>query len=279
MMLKTNHTGNVIKIETMKGVFYNKPVDEAQWLLIEDAWLRALASGEQAAKAAHPAYINQVNAAKAIGKKLRTIPFVSPENIDGLQEVLEQIYADMNLLLQQESDTFAAYQKALRHWWKEKNQPEASPLIAHEYPIITTPEYDALEKAASDGKSGWGYSDNHQSLTRRHQRPDGLHHYVQLGLTEQEQQDGIGMDALAALTSDQDADCILALLCVTSALTQNVPFPSSGYAGGWIDIDDLIKKIGWTAQNAHHRQELRQKIYRYLQFGARAVVVGERTHI
>lgn len=45
----------------------------------------------------------------------------------------------------------------------------------------------------------------------------------------------------------------------------------------WIDLDDVMDKIGWTPRSTRERLEMRRRVWRYLQFGARASIVGQRS--
>jgi hypothetical protein len=154
--------------------------------------------------------------------------------------------------------------------------PQDKPQTTQAYALHTSQEWDALETAAADGRLGQHYRNDVQALTRTHHRPNAPFR-VQLEPTPEDREAGIGMDALERIMRAQDADCIFALLYVSRLLAPPAPLPANAYAGGWMDLDDVIKKIGWTPRNSPHREELRARVYDYLRFGACARVVGERT--
>jgi hypothetical protein len=50
-----------------------------------------------------------------------------------------------------------------------------------------------------------------------------------------------------------------------------------GLPRGWIDFDDVIEKIGWTPRSTKERREMHARIWEFIQFGERAVIVGRRS--
>ncbi len=154
--------------------------------------------------------------------------------------------------------------------WYEKDKEQKS----NDYLIHTSQEWDALERAAADGHRGKNYVSNAQSGTRSHVI-SGLSHFVQLALTPEEIAEGVGLESLRTLTEAQDADCIFALFYVSSLLLPSEP--QEGYAGGWIDLNDVMDKIGWKPRSTEEREEMRKKVFQYLKFGSRAQVMGRRS--
>lgn len=147
---------------------------------------------------------------------------------------------------------------------------------APKFMLHTSQEVDALMRAAADGSSGLHYRTDPQAGTRTHSVP-GLTHYVQLALTPEELARGMTSDALELLSRDQSADCDFALMYVSRVLAPPSPLPPNAYAGGWVALDDVIEKIGWKPRSTREREEMRAQVWRYLQFGARARVMGRRS--
>jgi hypothetical protein len=147
---------------------------------------------------------------------------------------------------------------------------------ADDYLIHTSQEVDALMRAASDGKWGSNWRTDPQAATRSHSL-SGLPHYVQLTLLEDEITAGLQIEALESLTLAQDPDFNFALLYVSRLLAPPAPLPPNLFAGGWVALDDVMEKIGWTPRSAKERQQMRKKIWDFLRFGARAKIIGQRT--
>ncbi|RYZ88298.1 MAG: hypothetical protein EOP06_11205, partial [Proteobacteria bacterium] len=145
---------------------------------------------------------------------------------------------------------------------------DLKPKKSNNFPILTNQEMEALNRAAADGKHGLNYQSFEQTEKRIHQIP-GQPHRVELQSGE------MGLETLEQLTNEQDADSALAMLYIVHQLA---PPNSQGTPPGQVnvDFDDVIAKIGWTPRNSAHRVELQRRILRVLQFGERAVVVGER---
>lgn len=144
------------------------------------------------------------------------------------------------------------------------------PLVSPDFFICTSPEMDALERAAADGKHSLNYANTVQEIARVHQIA-GASHFVRLA--------GIGAETqgeLEVLTAAQDADATIALLYIAHLLAPPSPLAPREYAGGWIDFDDVIDKIGWTPRNSAHRRELRARLHQFIVFGERAEVMGKR---
>lgn len=148
---------------------------------------------------------------------------------------------------------------------------ESKPKKSSSFPIRTNQEMEALNRAAADGAHGLNYRNDPMGETRYHQ-VTGNPHYVRFQVAGSE----IGVEALEQLTGEQDSDSALAMLYVVQQLAPpdaKIDSPSQVT----IDFDDVISKIGWTPRNSAHRVELQRKIFRVLQFGERAVVVGTRS--
>jgi hypothetical protein len=145
-----------------------------------------------------------------------------------------------------------------------------------DYFINTAPEMDALERAAADGKHGLNYQQvTYPGEGILHSIP-GASHSVFLQLTPEEALSGLTTSILGTFVSEQDADAALAFLYIARLLAPPMANLPQDYSGAWVDVDDVISKIGWAARNAEHRLELRRRVYQFLLFGARAEVVGAR---
>lgn len=166
--------------------------------------------------------------------------------------------------------------ESARAWHEQRlRELSAQPARSDSFPVVTTQEWEALECSAADGKSGRNYRNDGQGQSRIH-RIEGKPHYVKLALTEQDLDAGFEVMDLERLTDRQDADSIFALLYISNLLAPTQPL-QSGYAGGWIDLNDVIGKIGWNPRTTKQREQMRAQVWDYLCFGARAVVIGKRT--
>jgi hypothetical protein len=147
---------------------------------------------------------------------------------------------------------------------------------APDYVIYTSQEVDAIMRAACDGRTGDNWLSDPQSATRSHTIP-GAPHHVQLALLDEEIVAGVQIAVLETLTFSQDPDFNFALLYVSRLLAPPAPLPQNARATGWIDLDDIMDKIGWTPRSTTERVAMRQKIWAYLRFGARARICGQRS--
>lgn len=149
--------------------------------------------------------------------------------------------------------------------------PEAS----EDYMIQTSQEVDALMRAACDGRTGQGWETDPQAFTRSHAVP-GSRHHVQLALSDKERAQGVPLHVLEDLTFAQDPDFNFALLYVSRLLAPPSPLPPKNLAAEWVDLDDVLSKIGWDPRSTKERVDMRARVWRYLLFGARASIVGQR---
>lgn len=140
--------------------------------------------------------------------------------------------------------------------------------------IITSQEMEALNQAAANGKHGRNYEDNHNAGKRIHRTP-GAQHFVEIEISSNEAATDVPFLALQQLTAAQDADSALAMLYIVSTLAP--PGFTGDTATGWIEVDDVIAKIGWDPRSSAERQQMQRRVESILEFGARAVVIGERT--
>lgn len=157
----------------------------------------------------------------------------------------------------------------------ESEVPATPALSAPDFFIHTSPEMDALERAAADGKHGRHYQNLAQEPARVHQ-VKGASHFVRLDITDAEQRLGATSEFLETLTKAQDADSALAFLYISRLLAPPSPLPANTAATGKIDFDDVIDKIGWDPRSGEERREMHKRLYHFIQFGERAQVIGTR---
>lgn len=158
----------------------------------------------------------------------------------------------------------------------EANGQLAIPALkADEFFIHTSPEMDALERAAADGKRARNYRNLPQEPARLHQTP-GNPYFVRLDLTDAEQMAGAQHEFLQALTDEQDADSALAFLYISRLLAPPSPLPANTAATGKVEFDDVLEKIGWDPRTTAERRAMHKRLFRFIQFAERACVIGER---
>ena len=146
---------------------------------------------------------------------------------------------------------------------------------AEDYLVQTSQEVDALMQAACDGRTGTLWASDDQALTRSHAVP-GAPHHVKLALSEGERDRGVPLTVLEDLTFAQDPDFNFALLYVSRVLAPPSPLPPNAAAVNWIDLDDVMTKIGLDPRSTKDRIAMRNRVWRYLLFGARASIIGQR---
>jgi len=146
-----------------------------------------------------------------------------------------------------------------------------APNTSDAYPVFTMQEIDAPASALAAGKSGKFYQNNAQARTRTFQRPKTSHYM------EWELDDGEDLAMLEKLTSEGDADGILTMYYALRLLTPTEPIAANVAPAVWIDLDDVISKIGWSPRSATERQEMRGQIYNYLKIIDRGKVRGVRS--
>lgn len=142
-----------------------------------------------------------------------------------------------------------------------------------EYAVHTSQEVDVLARSACDGRTGEIWRNEDQRRVRIYE-PKGASHRVEIEMGKTQT-----LKDLEQLTASQDADFVLTMLYVASALAPPSPLPSNGYAGGWIDLDDVMEKIGWYPSKLSREKvaEHRARLWSYLVYADRAKVVGSRS--
>lgn len=144
-----------------------------------------------------------------------------------------------------------------------------------EFSFHTSQEMHEFHCAQANGKTFTGYQRNDQAGAITHQRA-GSSHLIRMELTEEERAAGLALDYLESLARSQDADAILATEYILGVLAPPPHLPPRPYAGGWIDFNDVIKKIGWIPRNAKDRREMHAKIWSFVKFGEHAHIIGKR---
>jgi len=159
---------------------------------------------------------------------------------------------------------------------KEPDGPAPPALAATTYNFITSQEMDVLYRSACDGRTERHWRSEAQRGARVYE-PAGASHRVELRLAEGE--NSSAMRSIEWLSRAQDADFDFAVLYVCRLLAPPAPLEPNQYAGGWIDLDDVAEKIGWYPAkfSLAEREALRARIWNYIVYGDRAVVLGDRT--
>ena len=157
---------------------------------------------------------------------------------------------------------------------------ELSVAAANDYVVHTSQESAALLMSMCDGKSGRHWESDEQAGTHTYGR-QGLPHRIQLKLedTERGTNPAVGLAALEAMMHSTDADGTFAVLYVSRLLAPPDPLPRNALAYDWIELDDVISKIGWDPRTTVQRQEMRRRVWDYLRFCARANIMGNRTGV
>ena len=157
---------------------------------------------------------------------------------------------------------------------KQRSTPHMEALSSDFICVHTSQEVDAFSRAQSSGKTFVGYIMNAQAGTLTYERPD-LHHHIKLSLTEDERAAGLTLGYLENLVRSQDADAVLATQYILSVLAPPPHLPARPYAGGWIDFDDVLKKISWYPQTTKERHEMHARLWEFVKYGERAHINGK----
>ncbi len=99
-------------------------------------------------------------------------------------------------------------------------------------------------QALADGKSGRNWRTDVDASVRVHQA-QGARHHVQLALTDDERYRGMMPEILESATLTRDADEDFMLLYITRILQPSQPVPGTLRAAAMVDLDDVIKAVGW----------------------------------
>ncbi len=147
---------------------------------------------------------------------------------------------------------------------------------ADDFSIHTSQEMDTLSRAQCNGKTFAGYLMNDQAGAITYEQK-GLSHKIQLALTEEDRTAGLALTYLENLVRSQDADAMIATSYILRVLAPPPHLPARPYAGGWINFDEVIRKIGWYPQTTKDRRKMHARIWEFIKFGERAHIIGKRT--
>ncbi len=159
----------------------------------------------------------------------------------------------------------------------EIKEPELLTDRTNAFPIHTGQETDCLICSAGDGKRGGGWR-NEVGRGYRVWENGGTHR-VELQNLSSAGEVSPNFTDIEQLTGSQNSDFALAFFYIAGVLVPPMQPEKVPLIGAWIDLNDVIEKIGWMAEkpDAAKREQLRAQIWDFLQFGQRAVVVGKRS--
>lgn len=159
-----------------------------------------------------------------------------------------------------------------------KNESQIVTLQNADYNFQTGLESDWLIRAASDGSRNDRFRKDPNRRALIYEQ-SGASHRVELCQDAPETNgEQLEMDALEWLVTQQNADFGFCFFYVCRLLAPPAPLEPNRFAGGWIDLDDVASKIGYDVNGctAAQREELRAQVWQFLNFGARALVIGQR---
>jgi hypothetical protein len=145
-----------------------------------------------------------------------------------------------------------------------------------DYPVQTGQESKAMLQALADGKSGRNWQNVDGADSRVHQT-EGARHRVQLALTDDERFSGLTPEILEGLTLARDADEDFMLLYITRLLQPSQPMSDSMRTAATVDLDDVIKAVGWKPLSTVERANMRRRVWEFIKFVERAEIHGERS--
>ena len=169
----------------------------------------------------------------------------------------------------------AEYNGTLNGLKKIRATTKTEALSIAQFVAYTSQEIDTLHRAQCDGKKFTNYQRNEQAGAIVYEHGD-LSHQIRLALTEDDRAGGLQMTYLENLVRSQDADAAIATQYILCVLAPPPHLPKRPYAGGWIDFDDVITKIGWYPQTTIERHEMHAKIWGFVRFGEKAHINGKR---
>jgi hypothetical protein len=145
------------------------------------------------------------------------------------------------------------------------------------FPIHTSQECDAFMKSVGDGRSGTNWRNIEQRSVRVWEQRGTPYRIEVDQRQEDEEGEGLTFAAIEELTKAQSIDSAFALYYICGVLSP--PEEERRLVGGWIDLNDVMKHIGWMREkpDAARREELRAQVWEFLKHGARARLVGERS--
>lgn len=164
---------------------------------------------------------------------------------------------------------------ALKTALKEPVKPASK---TDSFPVQTSQEMEVLMRSACHGKSGFGWQNVEQRRARVFEIK-GASHRVDVFLRDERTGEEMTWEAITKLTSEQNSDFPIMAFYIFGILAPPDVLPENRLAGAWIDLNDVLGKIGWLASKPKEaaREELRKQLYEFLRFGACAVVTGTRS--
>jgi hypothetical protein len=162
-----------------------------------------------------------------------------------------------------------------------RSEPQLLPLALtnDSFDIQTSQEVDILLQSAGYGGSRKNWRNEIQRDSRIFEMK-GATHYIEIPRRRDEMSEPVEWAVVERLTDSQNSDFALALFYVVSLLA---PPPSvsedRAIIGGWIDLNDVMEKIGWMAEkpSPEKREMLRRQIWDFLRYGEQAIVCGRRS--
>ena len=150
--------------------------------------------------------------------------------------------------------------------------------ISPSFDIHTSQEMDMFLRSACDGPKGLLWRNESQMERRVYEVPSASHR-VEISRYDDPNGEALAWELMEKLTSAQDSDFPLMALYVCGILAPPKALPENRLAAAWIDLDDVMERIGWLAAKPTkaEREELRKKLWVFICFGSRAVVTGRRT--
>lgn len=150
-----------------------------------------------------------------------------------------------------------------------------------QFAFETGQEIDTLQRSASDGRSGKNWRSDENRRARIYEREAASFRVELLCASDQTataETAPLDLPALEKLTQWQDADFCYCLLYVLRLIVPEHVLPADLAKIQWIDLDDVMEKIGWypAKLSREEREEQRARIYRYLVYGNQASLVGRR---
>lgn len=159
----------------------------------------------------------------------------------------------------------------------ELKELEIIPVETSLFPIHTGQETDCLIRSAGDGKRGVTW---HNELGRGYRVwENGGTHRVELQNLSSAGEVLPDFTNIERLTESQNSDFALAFFYIAGVLVPPTQPEKAPLIGAWIDLNDVIEKIGWLAEkpDAAKRERLRGQIWDFIQFGQQAIVIGKRS--
>ena len=178
-----------------------------------------------------------------------------------------QIWLKVGMKVQDAAIITELTARNIRIGFRRPDAPEITALKSSGYMVQTAQEWAAIGEAASMGTTGKNWKRNEQAKTIQYHRK-GLHHTVQLSAASRNTLE-LTEDYLLNLVKKMNSYCVFSHLYIADVLVEQ--------GGGWIDLNDVAKKIGYNPQTAKDAADCRREVYEHIIFGVNAVVIGDRS--